>query len=123
MTARPRFRLPSLALRGPTTWTRLAICLWLLAGTAGTAGAQSAENVAVIINEASPDSRRVGEYYVQKRAIPAANVIRIRTTVDEEIERNEFAASIEQPIAAALSRGALKTGSFTWSSQKVCRFG
>ena len=36
--------------------------LWILLVTSSVVSAQSAENVAVVINEASPESVRVGEY-------------------------------------------------------------
>jgi uncharacterized protein (TIGR03790 family) len=70
--------------------------------------AQSAENVAVVINETSDTSRRVGDRYITSRGIPEANVIRIRTSTDETIDRQAYVASIEQPIAAALSRSSLQ---------------
>ena len=72
------------------------------------ARAQSAENVAVVINEASPVSQRIGEYYIKKRAIPAGNVIRIRTSSAETIERLQYMSTIEAPIAAAISRQGLQ---------------
>jgi uncharacterized protein (TIGR03790 family) len=70
--------------------------------------AQSAENVAVVINDASDASKRVGDRYVTSRGIPETNVIRIRTSTDETIDRRSYAASIEQPIAAALIRSSLQ---------------
>jgi uncharacterized protein (TIGR03790 family) len=88
----------------------LATCsaLWILIGAPWLVRAQSAENVAVVINEASPASVRVGEYYIKKRAIPDSNVIRIRTLTAETIERAAFQSTIESPIAAALTRTALQ---------------
>ena len=56
-----------------------------LLGIASTARAQSSENVAVVINDASPISQRIGEYYARKRAIPDGNIIHIRTATDEQI--------------------------------------
>ena len=87
---------------------RIGLCVVVLLGTCHRAHAQSAENVAVVVNEASAGSQRIGEYYVRKRAIPQTNVIRIRTSVDEEISRAAYAATIEQPIAAALVKAALQ---------------
>ena len=71
------------------------------------AAAQSAENVAVVINTASPDSQRVAEHYIAARQIPEANVFRIATTTDETIERAEYARTIEEPLAAAIRRAGL----------------
>jgi uncharacterized protein (TIGR03790 family) len=88
----------------------LAACfaLWALLAAPRVAIAQSAENVAVVVNEASPASVRIGEYYVKKRAVPDSNVIRIRTHTGETIERDAYLSTIEAPIAAALTRGALQ---------------
>jgi uncharacterized protein (TIGR03790 family) len=82
-----------------------ALPLWALAallGAAAPAFAQSAENVAVVVNEASPASVRIAEHYVRTRGIPAPNVIRIRTAVADQIDRAAYVATIEQPTAAAL---------------------
>ena len=49
--------------------------------------AQSAENVAVVINDNSPDSQRIGEHYARTRSLPEGNVMRIRASTDETIER------------------------------------
>jgi uncharacterized protein (TIGR03790 family) len=70
----------------------------------GCLRARTAENVAVVINEASAESRQIGEYYVKAREIPAANVIRLKTTTDESIQPAAFVATIQGPIAAALVR-------------------
>jgi uncharacterized protein (TIGR03790 family) len=72
------------------------------------AHAQSAENVALVINDASDSSQRIGEHYIRKRAIPATNVIHIRTSVDEEVSRGVYSATIEQPIANALAKASLQ---------------
>lgn len=98
------------------------MCLFLHTAAAGLASAQTtvpaaqtaragvepAENVAVIINESSHESQRVGDYYLQQRAIPAANIIRITTTTEDVIERAAYVRTIEDPIAAALARGQLQ---------------
>lgn len=75
--------------------------------TSAPASAQSPENVAVVINDASTVSQRVGDYYVRQRGIPASNVIHIRTTGEESITREGYAATIEAPIGAALYRERL----------------
>ena len=87
--------------------TRTVVAVMAFACSASSANAQSAENVVVVINENSQDSQRVGEYYVRQRAIPADNVIRIRTSVDETLTRLQYLATIEGPVAAALTRERL----------------
>jgi len=71
---------------------------------ATSARAQTAENVAVVINDASAESKQIGEYYIKAREIPAANVIRLKTTTDESIQPAAFLATIQAPIANALIR-------------------
>lgn len=65
---------------------------------------QSGENVAVVINTASPASQQIGEYYARKRDVPEGNVIRIRTAPVETITRATYAADIEAPIRRAIER-------------------
>ena len=107
-----RFRLA--AIRGgvgqkPAATAALIAGLVALASCVpGVAHAQSAANVAVVINEASAASVRVGEYYVEQRGIPAPNIIRIRTSVEDGIDPNAYVATIETPIAAALARERLQ---------------
>ena len=72
-----------------------------------SASAQSAENVAVIINDNSPDSQRIGQAYAATRSIPDSNVIHIRTSIEEAINRDGYARTIEGPIAAAIGRARL----------------
>jgi len=85
-----------------------AFCALFTLCCAARGTAQTADNVAVIINENSPASVQVGEYYIKKRAIPAGNVIRIRTAADENIDRARYGLQVETPIAAALSRASLQ---------------
>jgi uncharacterized protein (TIGR03790 family) len=70
--------------------------------------AQSAENVAVVINDLSPDSQRVGEHYVKARGLPPSNVLRIQTAVDETIERAAYVRTIERPLGHAIARAGLQ---------------
>lgn len=79
----------------------MAVALSPLAGAADLR-AQTPANVAVVINETSQASQRVGEHYVRARAIPDRNVIRLRTLATETIERAAFVRTIQEPIAAAL---------------------
>lgn len=80
----------------------------VLAVTARPSWAQSAENVAVIINDADAASRQIGEHYVRERGIPAPNVIHLKTATDDAISAAAFVATIQQPIAAALGRQRLQ---------------
>jgi uncharacterized protein (TIGR03790 family) len=99
-----------------TSRRRVAISLPLVACLSGlgisltfaaAAQAQSGENVVVVINDASAGSRRIGEYYASKRGLPAANIIHINTTQDEEIDRRTYATAVEWPIRLRISQQRL----------------
>jgi uncharacterized protein (TIGR03790 family) len=68
---------------------------------------QTGENVLVVVNQISPLSRQIAEYYVPRRHIPAANVCRLNAKLDEEISRDEFDKQIAQPIGEFLRAGHL----------------
>ena len=89
-------------------WTVLCVAAVLSAVAPRAATAQTGENVVVVINDASPASQKVGEYYARKRSLPSSHVIRVRTSTDETVERAVYAATIEQPIGAALTRASLQ---------------
>ena len=65
---------------------------------------QTAENVLLVLNEASPISMDVGMYYAQKRGIPQSNILRLKTGSDENIAREDFERQIDAPIGAWLTR-------------------
>jgi uncharacterized protein (TIGR03790 family) len=88
----------------PVAVIALSACLF---GIAAPATAQSAENVAIVINDSSADSQRIGEYYARQRNLPASNILRIRTLSDETIDRDTYARTIEEPIATAIGRARL----------------
>lgn len=69
---------------------------------------QSPDQVLVVVNDASALSRSAAEYYARKRAIPAANICRIRARTDEVIGRDEYARTIAGPVGAFLTRFKLR---------------
>jgi uncharacterized protein (TIGR03790 family) len=86
----------------------LAVLMLVLGGSVPAGYAQSAENVAVIINDADPASRQIGEYYARERGIPPENVIRIKTTSEDAITQAAFQTQIQQPIGLALARARIQ---------------
>ncbi|HUL72422.1 MAG TPA: TIGR03790 family protein [Vicinamibacterales bacterium] len=70
--------------------------------------AQSADNVLVVINDASQESVQIGEYYVHKRAVAQDHVVRLKTAVTEAINRAEYVRSIEQPVGEWLIKNSLE---------------
>jgi uncharacterized protein (TIGR03790 family) len=84
----------------------LATCCFL--ALPARASAQSGENVAVVINDNSPDSQRIGEYYARVRKLPPTNVLHIRTLNQETVDRVIYEGTIEGPIGAAIARERLQ---------------
>jgi uncharacterized protein (TIGR03790 family) len=74
----------------------------LFFGVAAGVFCQSADNVLVVVNQTSPLSQRIGEYYVVRRHIPPVNICRLNVKPDDEISRDDFQARIATPIAAFL---------------------
>ena len=71
------------------------------------AGVSTGRNVLVVVNGASPDSVRIGEYYAKKRAVPDDQILRLTDLAPDPtdgIDRPVFERAISAPIAAWLSR-------------------
>lgn len=59
-------------------------------GATYPASATKPENVLVVVNQASPLSRKIAEYYVQRRAIPKNHVCLIQAPTTERINRADY---------------------------------
>ena len=64
--------------------------------------------VAVLVNEKSADSVRIGELYITLRGVPKANLVKIRVEDHENITRNKFNELIALPLKNALKELHLK---------------
>jgi len=64
--------------------------------------AQTAENVLVVVNDSSPLSLNIGQYYTERRRIPLQNICRLHLTTDEEISRNTYNLDLAAKIATFL---------------------
>ena len=96
-----------ISLIGPARRARRGLAVLLVLAACTEASAQSGENVAVVINGNSAISQRIGDYYAKTRGVPAENVIRIRTSLEETIERQAYNATIEEPISTAIGQRSL----------------
>jgi uncharacterized protein (TIGR03790 family) len=72
------------------------------------ASAQSPDQVVIVINERSPVSREIGEYYAVHRGIPRANICTIGTAPQETIVRSTYDGEIEAPVGAFLKKRGLQ---------------
>ena len=95
--------------RGVSAWGLALVVLGLVAPETH---AQSVDNLLLVINDASPASVQIGEYYARKRAVPADQIVHLRVNVTgstaETIARVDYQRTIEAPIANALAARSLE---------------
>ena len=84
----------------------LSILLLLLA--ASGLSAQTPDQVLVVVNKKSANSRQIGDYYLHKRGVPLANLCTISTEPVEEINRDVYDSEIEAPVGKFLTAGGLR---------------
>src|SRR5258708_31302340 len=64
--------------------------------------AQQPADVLVVVNDSSPLSRSIADYYVLRRSIPLDHVCRITAPIAEDILRTDYDRVIATPIADCL---------------------
>jgi uncharacterized protein (TIGR03790 family) len=99
--------------RGHRSFVGLPLAILALACLGLTAAsAQTTSNLLLVINDASPASVQIGEYYARKRAVPPDHIVHLTVNATapsvETIERVEYRRDIETPIATALTRRHLQ---------------
>jgi uncharacterized protein (TIGR03790 family) len=72
-----------------------------------TLAAQGPANVLLVVNDGSPLSRDIAQYYASKRGIPPRNICHIRTAESEIIPREQYDREIAGAIGACLTRSSL----------------
>lgn len=68
----------------------LLTCLAALMSAFVSGQVSGYDDVGVIVNDNSPESVEIGNYFKQVRNIPGQNIIRIQTVTDEQIDTIEF---------------------------------
>ena len=61
-----------------------------------------AKEVVVVYNSRLPESKDVADYYAKRRDIPANQVWGFATSTQEQISRNEFTTTLQQPLVQKL---------------------
>lgn len=69
---------------------------------AKSAGVTRAERVLVVVNARSVDSEALGRYYMQRRGIPPANLVRVDVQDEDEIGELTFSSDLLAPVRAAI---------------------
>jgi uncharacterized protein (TIGR03790 family) len=82
----------------------LIIRLLALAFAALALHAQTADQVLIVVNKQSRDSREIGQYYLKKRGVPLANLCTIDTAPGEKITREVYDRDIRTPVGAFLAK-------------------
>lgn len=68
------------------------------------ASALTPDEIVVVANSLATDSVKLAKYYMQKRAIPQENLIKIRTTWDEVCDREDYDKNIAAPVREAITK-------------------
>lgn len=79
----------------------LIIRFLALALVAGALHAQTADQVLIVVNKQSRDSREIGEYYLKKRGVPLANLCTIDTAPSERIRHEVYERDIRTPSGSS----------------------
>ena len=66
--------------------------------------AQTPDQVLIVINKQSRDSREIGEYYLKKRGVPRANICTIDTAPNEKITREVYDQEIRGSVGKFLQK-------------------
>ena len=88
--------------------TSVARAAAAFAAFVAAASAQTPDEVLVVVNRQSAESREIGQYYMHRRAIPPGNFCTIDTAPVEEIDRATYRTAIEEPIGKFLKKRNLQ---------------
>jgi hypothetical protein len=101
--------VPYRSICGRATGLRIAIALLgLTLGIESASAGMSAENVVVVVNAGSHDSRTIANHYVDLRNIPSGNVVFLREVPSElTISLDQFKSRILLPLLSELNRRQL----------------
>lgn len=88
----------------------LLVVLTLVQATLSGAGALEPAGIVVVANEEVPEGIALARDYMQRRGIPATQLIRVATSTREALSREAFEAEIRDPVHHALLRMPDPTG-------------
>jgi uncharacterized protein (TIGR03790 family) len=77
-------------------------CAFLICAFVGRAAALEPREVFLLVNRAEPASRSVAEHYAKARQVPLENIIELSVTTADDISREDYAASVVNPVRKAL---------------------
>ena len=78
-------------------------CGWISAARAANPG----DEVVIVYNTRLPESKRVADYYAERRQVPANQILGFALSTNEDISRMEFRNALQKPLAQALKERKL----------------
>ena len=88
-----------------TLWASILMAPLALAhGFLSGAAALEPAGVVVVVNDEVPESIDLARYYMERRGVPAGQLIHVATSTRESLSREAFEAEIRDPIHDALLR-------------------
>lgn len=81
---------------------KLLLLSTLLSGGSRVVRADDGSEVVVIYNNRSVESKRVAEYYAEKRQVPKEQLIGLHLSKEEIITRDDYRKELEEPLWKAL---------------------
>src|SRR6185436_381372 len=79
----------------------LFTCAW------GVMAGESGSSVIVIYNRSMPESKRVAEYYAQRRQVPTNQILGFALPESESMTRSEFVDGLQKPLLKTLETSAI----------------
>jgi uncharacterized protein (TIGR03790 family) len=80
-------------------FSALTVCLvGGLTAVSGAADTSLAEITVVVYNQAEPISLALAKLYAQQRGIAADHLVGVDCSIDEDVSRDDFEATIAQPL-------------------------
>lgn len=73
-----------------------------------TPSQNEADQILILVNINSPDSIELGQYYKQRRGVPADQIVNLTTTTEESITMTDYNSQIKEPIKTFLDSNNLK---------------
>ena len=81
---------------------KLLLLSALLCGSGRVMRADDGSEVVVVYNNRSAESKRVAEYYAEKRQVPKEQLIGLHLSKEEIITRDDYRKELEEPLWKAL---------------------
>src|SRR6478735_9499921 len=67
----------------------------------------SPATILLVVNDNSPLSRTIGEYYARRRGVPLSNICHLKASTAEEISHDDYDRQIARPMGVFLRKQGL----------------